>query len=137
LCMFCRFAIFGPMEQKFVKFREIFISWRVWCYKTNNKDKGSQILQPGLCFWQMRTKNKKERKKEKNPHRPLCCWLSKVLLLVTVLKAAIAAGPASFVCLLICLLVCLDHYHDDSLSFCCKKWAFLNRWLKEREREGS
>ncbi len=25
----CRFAIFGPMEQKFVKFREIFISGRL------------------------------------------------------------------------------------------------------------
>jgi len=43
--------------------------------KPHNKDKGSRILQPGLCFWQKRTKKKKkERKKEKkNPHRPLCC----------------------------------------------------------------
>jgi hypothetical protein len=47
-----------------------------------------------------------------------------VLLLVTVLKAAIAAGPASFVCLLICLLVCLDHYHDDSSPFVAKSGLF-------------
>jgi hypothetical protein len=51
--------------------------------KTNNKDKGSQILQPGLCFWQKRTKNKKKERKEKkkNPiglcvvdYQKCCCW---------------------------------------------------------------